>query len=178
MSIRGIVVASLMCMTVADRVAANGLGENFSWQFQTQADRANRAFIEDLRLKRKSGYYAAPIYNTTIERQYNCNVSSAATGNSGTNSTLAATPATSGNSGSALGNNSQTAVDQAGLTANAALTEDQVNSGHVGASVRGNVSSNVEDNQTWQALNSDQQNTGNQTASIDGSTACAFGVLN
>ncbi len=171
-------VIALACVLASAPASANGLGENYSWQFQSQADRANRAFIEDMRLKRKSGYYAPPVYNTTIERQYNCNVSSTSTGNSGTNSTLAATPSTAGNSGSALGNNSQTAVDQAGLTATATLTETQTNTGEVESNVRGNVSSNVEDNQTWQALNSDQQNTGNQTASIDGSTACAFGLLN
>jgi predicted DNA-binding WGR domain protein len=168
----------LACALVSAPTHANGLGENYSWQFQTQADRANRAFIEDMRQKRNSGYYAPPVYNTTIERQYNCNVSSTSTGNSGTNSTLAATPSTGGNSGSALGNNSQTAVDQAGLTATANLTEEQNNKGRVETNVRGNVSSNVEDNTTWQALNSDQQNTGNQTASIDSSTACAFGLLN
>jgi len=157
---------------------ANGLGENYSWQFQTQTDRANRAFIEELRQKKRNGFFAAPVYNTTIERQYNCNVSSTATGNLGTNSTLAATPSTSGNSGSALGNNSQTGVDQTGLTATSTITESQTNSGQVQANVSGDVRSNVQGNHTWQALNSDQQNSGDQTASIEGSTACAFGLLN
>lgn len=168
----------IACAFFSNSVIANGLGENYSWQFQTQADRANRAFIEDMRQKQKNGYYAPPVYNTTIERQYSCNVSSTSTGNSGTNSTLAATPSTAGNSGSALGNNSQTAVDQAGLTSTSTLTGTQANNGEVETRVSGNVTTNVKDNQTWQALNSDQQNTGNQTASIDGSTACAFGLLN
>ena len=30
----------------------------------------------------------------------------------------------------------------------------------------------------WQTLNSSQSNSGNQSASVSGSNACAFGVLN
>jgi len=155
-----------------------GLGENYSWQFQTQTDRTNRGVTEDMRMKRASGYYAAPVYNTTIQRQYNCNVSSTSTANSGTNTTAAASPSTSGNNGSSQGNNSQTALDQTGLTATANLTEGQTNTGVVRTSVSGAVGANVDNNKTWQALNSDQQNTGNQTASIAGSTACTFGAMN
>jgi hypothetical protein len=160
------------------RAYANGLGENYGWQFQNGADRANRAFIEDMRQKRNSGFYSAPVYNTTIDRQYNCNVASTATGNTGTNTTQAAMPSTGGNSGNAVGNQSQKYLDLASRAGTTTVADSQLSNGEVQTSVRGNVSSNVSDNTTSQALNSDQQNTGNQTASVDGSTACSFGVLN
>jgi hypothetical protein len=47
----------------------------------------------------------------------------------------------------------------------------------VKASTSGSTSTSVRgDNQ--QALNTDQTNSGNQTASVSGSTACQYGVLN
>lgn len=163
---------------LAQSASANGLGENYSWQFQTGSDRANRAFIEDLRQKRNSGFYSAPVYNTTIDRQYNCNVASTATGNTGTNTTQAAMPSTGGNNGKAVGNDSQKYVELAGDAGTTTLNDKQTNKGAVETDVKGDVSSNVEDNTTSQVLNSDQQNTGSQTASVDGATACSFGVLN
>ena len=159
-------------------VLGNEIGGNYSWQFQTMADKANRAYIEDLRQKRNSGYYAAPVYTTTIDRQYNCNVASTATGNNGSNTTQAAMPSTGGNSGSAIGNQSQKVVDLASNAVTSTISDSQKNAGEVESNVRGNVSSNVEDNKTSQVLNSDQQNGGTQTASVAGATACSFGVLN
>ncbi len=156
----------------------NELVGNFSWQFQTTADRTNRAFVEEMRQKRNNGFYAPPVYNTTIDRQYNCNVASTATGNSGSNTTQAAMPSTGGNSGSAIGNQNEKAFDLASRDLNTTVSDTQSNAGEVGSSVRGNVSSNVEDNKTSQVLNSDQQNAGTQTASVDGATACSFGALN
>ena len=51
---------------------ANGVGENASWQFQTTAELANRAYLEDLRRKQQSGYYNAPIYYIENQNNFNC----------------------------------------------------------------------------------------------------------
>lgn len=59
-------------------VHANGVGENYSWQFMTTGDRTNRAFIEDLRLRQRSGMFNSPIYNTVIDRQINCSIAAPA----------------------------------------------------------------------------------------------------
>lgn len=175
---RILLLLSLSMLTGGVSAVGNELNGNFSWQFQTAGDRANRAFVEDMRQKRNNGFYAPPVYNTSIDRQYNCNVASTATGNSGNNTTQAAMPSTGGNGATAIGNQSQQAVDLASRDVNTTLSDTQYNRGEVESNVRGNVSSNVEDNKTSQVLNSDQQNGGSQTASVDGATACSFGVLN
>lgn len=166
-------IGALSLALLATPVLANNVGENGAWQFQTTADQVNRAAIQDMIQKRKSGYYAAPVYTTTIDRQYNCNVAATAQGNQGTNSTIANSPTTSGNSASALGNSNDTHVGYGGGSADSA----QHNSGSVGSSVNGSTSSSVHG---WadQALNSTQTNSGDQYASVDGSSACAFGALN
>ena len=157
-------------------VMANGVGENYAWQFETSADKANQAAVLDMLEKKKAGYYAPPTYVTNIERQYNCNVSSTATGNQGTNTNLASSPTTSGNTASSTGNSSQT--DVGGLGGSSSATNGQSNSGSVGSSVNGSTSAHVSGSPS-QALNSTQTNSGNQSASVDGSTACHFAnVLN
>ena len=167
-------VAILVC--AAGDALANNVGENYAWQFDTTADKVNKAAIADMIEKKKSGYYAPPVYNTTIERQYNCSIASTATGNEGTNTNLANSPTTSGPSADATGNSSSSDID--GWKSDNQALNDQTNSGHVGASVDGSVSAHVSGSPN-QALNSDQDNTGDQTASVDGSTACSFAhVLN
>lgn len=157
---------------------ANGVGENYSWQFMTSADRANRAFIEDLRQRKKNGFFAPPIYNTVIERQFNCSINATATGNLGTNSTVAASPSTSGNISQATGNDSQNGFDLFGFPSNLDSSSNQSNSGRVLASTNGGVETNVSRNNSEQAINSNQNSSAPQTASVDASTACSFGVLN
>jgi hypothetical protein len=171
-------ISIVVILSLYSPVLANGVGENYSWQYQTSADRATNAYIEEMRLKRVNGFYAPPVYNTTIDRQYNCNVTSSATGNAGTNTTQAAMPSTGGNGGSAIGNQSQKSTNLASSGVTSTATDSQYNRGEVESNVSGNVSSNVEDNQTSQVLNSNQQNGGTQTASVAGATACSFGVLN
>jgi hypothetical protein len=57
------------------------------------------------------------------------------------------------------------------------LTDATSNSGSVDADASGRISTSVRgDNQ--QALNTDQNNSGDQYASVTGSTACQYGVLN
>lgn len=173
MSKQSPLIGALVLALLSSTAAAQTVGENIPWQFQTSADKVNQAAIQDMIQKRKSGYYAAPIYTTNIERQYNCNVASTAQGNEGTNNTIANSPSTSGNSASAIGNSNTTDVGYRGGTAESA----QNNTGSVGASVNGATSSRVNGSAS-QALNSEQTNSGDQYASVEGSTACQFGALN
>lgn len=153
---------------------ANNYGESLGWQFRTSADRVNLAAIADLIEKRRSGYYQAPIYNTTIERQYNCGITSSATGNADSQTALANSPSVSGASSIANGNVSETGVSTG---SGASAGTDQANSGAISASVQGDTSATGSGTAT-QALNSTQTNSGDQTASVSASTACAFGMLN
>jgi len=165
----------LLAVVCAPLVAfANNVGENAAWQFQTSTDKVNQAAIQDMIRKQKSGYYAAPVYNTTIGRQYNCNVSATSTGNDGNNSTVANSPSTAGSTSNAAGNDSRTAV---GTLGGATVGTSQANSGAVASGIVGGTSSQVQ-GAANQALNSTQGNAGAQTASVGGSSACAFGVLN
>lgn len=143
-------------VTVTAPALANNVGENPGWQFETSADKVNQAYLEDLRQKKASGYYAAPIYNTFIDHQYNCAVTSTATGNQDTNSTLANTPTASGNSSSATGN-ANTSTTESGFGTGAINgSSTQSNTGEVESGASGNIRSSASDNTTWQALNSDQ----------------------
>lgn len=153
---------------------ANGNAEAYGWQFQTSADKANQAIAQDMIQKRQNGYYAAPVYNTNIARQFNCNVSANSTGNEGTNSTVANSPSTSGAASSATGNGSSSDV---GGTGSNAADSSQSNSGTVGSGVNGSTSTSVHGSAT-QALNSNQGNSGAQTASVGSSSACMFGAIN
>jgi len=158
---------------------ANNIGENVGWQFQTTTDKANRAVLEDLRQKRISGYYSAPIYNTTVQRQFNCSVSAAATGSSSGSTAVGNSPSTTGNTASSSGNASQTSVTQGnpadGLSSS--VTGQQSNTGAVSSGVVGDVVTRVAGN-TSQVLNTSQQNSGNQSSSVSGSSGCQFGPLN
>jgi len=169
-------VRAALCTLLAVAAAcasANNVGENSAWQFQTSADKANQAAVQDMIQRKKAGSYGAANYTTNnyVGKQYNCDVTSTAQGNQGTNSTTANSPGTSGASANSTGNSS-TGVGGTGTVSTA-----QANSGAVGSAVIGSTTSNV---QGWssQALNSNQTNTGSQSASISGSSACAFGALN
>lgn len=172
--ISGAFIAALL---LPSPVFANNLGENGAWQFDTSADKVNKAYLENMRQNKVNGVYAAPTYTTNIGRQYNCSVASSAVGNSSSSSAVANSPSTSGNSSTSTGNASSTSSESgygAGTSSNSA---SQSNSGSVSSGASGSTSTSVRgDNQ--QALNTDQNNSGNQTASVSGSTACQYGVLN
>lgn len=156
-------------------VSANNYGESLGWQFKTSADRANQAAVLDMIEKRRGGYYAAPIYNTNIARQYNCSIAANATGNSGAQTALANSPTVTGATSTATGNDSMTSVgDGHGGTS---VDGAQSNSGAVSSGVTGATVTNVHGTAS-QVLNSDQTNSGNQTAGVQGSNACAFAALN
>lgn len=166
---------AIPALLLARPVQANNYGESLAWQFRTSTDRANQAAILDLIAKQRGGYYAAPVYNTTIARQLNCSVGASATGNINGQSATANSPTVTGATSSASGNANTTSVDAGRSGTSIDGTQD--NSGAVTAGVTGATQSSVRGN-VWQALNSNQTNSGNQTASIQGSTACTFGVLN
>jgi hypothetical protein len=168
----------LASLTIAQPAVANNLHESDSWQFQTDGDRVNQAAIQDMIRKRKSGYYAAPVYTTNIDRQFNCNVSASAYGNSGANSTNSHSPNQAGANSNAQGNASDSYVAGGGNNPGSSSVDgNQSNSGKVGSHVHGDTDLDVRGN-SWQALNSDQTNSGSQSSSIGGSNACSFGTLN
>lgn len=176
---RGVFAAAVSLASVP-AMASNDVRENGAWQFRSSADKANLAAVEDMVRRKKSGYYAAPVYTTNIDRQYNCSISAAANGNEGTTSAVANSPSTSGANASSIGNSNGTSIDGSGydLGGTASNSNDQSNRGSVGSSVRGSTNSNVRGNAT-QALNSTQSNTGNQSASVQGASGCSFaGPLN
>lgn len=165
-------------LSVAFPVQANGVGENASWQFMSSTDKANRAFIEEMRQRKKSGAYAPPVYNTVIDRQFNCNVTATSKGNEGVSSAVAASPSTSGNSTQAKANESQNGFDLFGFPNQLDASGTQSNAGSVLASSTGGVQTKLAGNNSEQVINSSQTNTAAQSASVDASTACSFGALN
>ncbi|WP_298195240.1 hypothetical protein [Novosphingobium sp.] len=172
--ISGALILALLAPTSA---LANNLGENVGWQFQTTTDKVNKAYLEDLRQKKANGYYAAPVYNTYIDRQYNCSVAATATGNQSSTSAVANSPSTTGHSSSSTGNDSSTSLTSASTTALASTSTDQLNAGSVSSGASGDISTSVRGD-NYQALNTSQTNSGNQTASVTGSTACQYSSLN
>jgi hypothetical protein len=164
---------------------ANGLGENIPWQFRAPNDAAAMAVVRDHIERRKGGTYRPPvtyqfntITNTTsIERQFNCNNTASALGNSGTTSSVASSPGTTGATSSATGNLASTNSTQQGPTATGqSSSTPQDNSGAVSSTMNGSTHVSIPNAYAYQALNSAQTNSGAQTASVSGSTAC--GVLN
>jgi hypothetical protein len=154
---------------------ANNLGENGAWQFKTAADRVNQAAILDLIAKRRGGYYAAPIYNTTIAHQVNCSIAASATGNSNGQSAVANSPSVTGATSTATGNSNATSIGDS--RSKTAVDGSQTNDGAVSSGVVGSTTTSVRGTAS-QALNSTQSNSGNQSANVQGSNACAFGALN
>jgi hypothetical protein len=164
--------AALLASLAAAPAFAQEVGENRAWQFETPQDLAARAAVADLIAKQRAGIYAAPVYNTTIARQYNCSVAASAVGNSGAQSAVANSPTVTGASSAATGN--------AGTASGEARTDiglDQRNDGLIASSAIGATGATA-DGPAWQALNSSQSNSGDQRASVSGSTACGFGALN
>lgn len=172
--------------------------EGMPWQFDSSADKANKAMNVDLMERKKGGYYDSfqttnYITNTTnIKRQYNCGVTANATGSaadSSQGSTVSSpvTTNTSGNYLSSTGNTSSTgavgngAGGRSGTPAgSASVGTDQSNTGSVSAGVRGSPSDarsgqiHAGGGTNSQSLNVNQSNTGTQTASLSGSTGCDF----
>lgn len=156
---------------------ANNIGENGGWQFQTTTDMVNKAYLENMRQQKANGYYAQPVYNTYIDRQYNCSVTSTATGNQASSSAVANSPSTTGHSTSSTGNSSSTSQASASTTASSSTNTGQTNAGWVSSGASGDISTSVSGD-NYQALNTQQTNSGAQTASVSGATACQYSALN
>lgn len=161
-------------LVAAGPSSANNLGENSAWQFRTSADKANQAAVLDLIARRRSGYYAAPIYTTNIARQVNCSIGASAVGNSNGQSSVANSPSVSGATSTSMGNSNSATVD-AGRGGGSNST--QGNSGQIVSGVTGDTETTVRGD-AWQALNSSQSNSGSQSASVQNSSACTFAALN
>src|SRR4051812_13991743 len=121
--------AAVAVAAVSTPAFANNYGESLAWQFLTTADKVNQAIIQDLIQKRKHGMYAAPVYNTTIEKQFNCTVQSSAIGNNGTNTMVGNSPTTSGAVSNATGNNNSTDVHSGKTGTGNDVSGSQDNSG-------------------------------------------------
>ncbi len=176
--LRRCLLSAGICVAVATAPApalANNYGESLAWQFKTSTDRANQAAVLDMIEKRRGGYYAAPIYNTNIARQYNCSIAATATGNSESQAAVANSPTVAGATSTATGNDSATNVGAAHGGSIVDGTQD--NGGAVSSGITGATVANVHGTAS-QALNSDQSNSGNQTASVQDSRACVFAALN
>ncbi|KAA0889400.1 hypothetical protein [Pusillimonas sp. ANT_WB101] len=183
----------LLCAAAAPVVHAQVWAfEGLPWQFESSADKANKAGVLDIMERKKGGYYDSfqttnYITNTTnIQRQYNCGVTANATGSmadSAQGSTVSSpvTTNTSGNYLTSTGNTSSTGAMDSFGPGSAGASTDQSNTGAVSAGVKGSPSDassgqiHAGSGTSSQALNVNQTNTGSQTASLSGSTGCAFG---
>jgi hypothetical protein len=171
----------------AGAAAANNIGENSAWGFQSVQERALRQSATDMAERRKGGYYEAArthiTNNTWIERQVNCSQSATAAGNTGTNGMTAHTssPIATSSTGISAGSTANSASNGSDM-GGAGIRNGQANSGNLDASVSGSYAYgstgaiNAGGGHTYQALNSTQNNAGAQTASLSNSTACA-GVI-
>ncbi|CAH0496477.1 hypothetical protein [Novosphingobium sp. CECT 9465] len=151
---------------------ANNLGENGAWQFRSPTDLANLSLVLEAIEKKRAGGYAAPAYTTNIERQFNCGITASALGNSSGQSAVVNSPTATAASSSAQGNSGDSWSGRGGT-----ISTSQQNSGSVGASATGDATALVNGSPT-SVFNSTQTNSGVQSATVTGSTGCAFGVLN
>lgn len=173
----------IVCLLVvgSQPVQANGWLESRPWQFDTTADKANKAVVLDMIERKKGGYYdgfstTVNNYNSTsIGTQINCTNGPDATGNVASNGQTANSPTvtnTSDVNSSATGNQTDNGVSEHGGD----IANDQSNSGDTSSGVTGsNSSSNsgpINIGSSDQGLSNDQENSGNQYASVTDSIAC------
>lgn len=178
-SLHPLVISAILAGSLAPSATswANALGENVSWQFRTSTDKVNQAWLEEMRQKKMNGAYAAPVYNTYIDRQFNCANNATATANDNYSAMTGNSPSSAGNAPSAVGNLNSSSIGLGGGSASANINDDLLNKGRVSSSAEGDVDVSVKGD-TSQVLNNDQVNSGDQSATLNGSTACQFGPLN
>ncbi|SFE95382.1 hypothetical protein SAMN05216566_101298 [Aureimonas phyllosphaerae] len=185
---RQIILVAHLFVIIATPSMAKGYGESGPWQFRTSADRANLSVNLDLIERKRGGYFDSfnpntNVYSTTnIDRQFNCQVSSSATGNAADNgqSARSSSPDTRNEAGISSGATGNAASNTGGVPGST-LNNGQQNSGSQTSGVAnsavgaggGVIAANG--GRTWQALNNQQANGGNQQASVAGSEACSFG---
>lgn len=129
--IRRRVFSSILILVsgIAGPAFANNYNESTGWQFKTSSDRANQGYVLDLMEKRRGGYYQAPTYTTTIERQYNCGVTATATGNADSQTALANSPSVTGATSLATGNDASSVLNGGGGAKTGQNNSGKVSSG-------------------------------------------------
>lgn len=168
-----IISAAMTGVLPSNAAFANGVGENIAWQFETSAEQAAQIYQEEVRQRRLNGFYSAPVYNTMIENQYNCAVNSTSTGNLSSTNAVANSPSSSGHSSDATGNQNDTTDASGNLASGGSNDTEQENEGRISSRARGDMSTSVRGD-NFQALNTDQTNSGTQTSTVNGSTACQY----
>ena len=164
----------LAALSAAAPALAQSASESQNWQFETPQEIAARAAIAEMIARQRAGIYAAPVYNTTIARQYNCSVAATATGNQSAQSAIANSPTVAGAAASSTGNADATQVSGDGRPG---VATDQHNSGPVGSTAIGSTNAPINGSAS-QRQDTNQANSGAQSASIQDSTACGFGPVN
>lgn len=184
-TMRAAVISAVLLGTFAARspAQANNFGDNGAWQFQTTTDQGNQAVIQDMIQKKQTGGYGASSYttnttnNTTIGHQTNCSVSASSVGNSGSTSAVASSPSTTGATATSLANSNTNSSLPGNSGGSSTQSGTQSNLGTLESSVHGSTNVSAQGG-NYQALNTTQSNNATQTATITGSSACAFGVRN
>lgn len=179
---KSLMLAAVLVGVSALSVQANGLGEDRSWQFDTSADKANKAAVLDLIERKKGGYYDS--FDTTINNyigtQINCSNTASATGNIADNSQVGNAPELVNDgvvTADSTGNISDSTSTGDGLGDGGSVNGTQTNTGEVessvwGSDVEGTNVLNLEGSTQEQDLDNDQDNSGDQIATVSGSTAC------
>lgn len=176
-----------LCIT-GPAQAQGWTSEGTPWQFQTSADRVNKAVVNDMLEKKKGGYYDAfqvnnqYQYATTIERQVNCNFTPSSSGNASSlgQDASASSPNAPGSSGNTSGATGNSNASSGSLNQGGAVASDQSNTGQVRAGVSASTSStqmapiNAADGRNQQDASVSQVNSGSQSTTVSGSSACAF----
>ncbi len=162
----------LLALYVAGAAQANNVTENGAWQLPSTGEKVNKAYLERLRLEQNAKAFGAPVYNTVVQRQYNCSVASTALGTTSTSNAYGLTSNQAGHASNALGNSETSAINAAAGGGNS-LSGSQSNDGPINSDATGNVSVGVQGNPN-QVLNNEQTNSGSQAASVAGSSACNF----
>jgi hypothetical protein len=162
--------------------------EGSPWQFQTSADRVNKAAVNDMLEKKKGGYYDAfqvnnqYQYSTTVERQVNCTFAPSSSGNASSlgQDGSASSPSTSASSANTAGATGNSNAHSGSLNQGGSVASSQSNTGQVGASVSGSTSGNqmapinAAGGRNQQDASVSQTNSGSQSTTVSASSACAF----
>lgn len=174
-------LAAAPSLTAFSPAMANGWIESRPWQFETSADKANKALLLDMIERKRGGFYdgfstTVNNYNVTnIGTQVNCANTADATGNEAVNSQLANSPdvdSTSTIDSDATGNDADNSTNGGGSDVGNA----QDNSGAVSSDVADSRTSSsvgpINAGTSRQDLSNRQDNSGDQHASVNDSTAC------
>lgn len=162
----------LLVLCVAGAAQGNNVTENGAWQLPSTGEKVNKAYLERLRLEQNAKALGPPVYNTVVQRQYNCSIASTALGTTSTANAYGLTSNQAGHASNAIGNSETSAINAAAGGGNS-LSGSQSNGGPINSGATGSVAVSLQGNPN-QVLNNEQSNSGSQAASVDGSSACAI----